>query len=155
MPIGDHGIAAHRLTRPALSGVYGRPFDLGRPDWPKDPFQIRQNDRFVGWMEKRSLPTPRRCSTNFRRSGTHQYAAVQESAYGYNLPSEPLPWHVWNDPNSGPSNANVWNPAVCVRTTPRSGIAGCYQRRASFDPMRSSKQVRGWMDGLRTANLVV
>jgi hypothetical protein len=59
------------------------------------------------------------------------------SPLGYNSPSEPPIQYVWNDPSSGPSEANFWNPVVFVRFTPKSGSAGRYRHTESFDPERS------------------
>ncbi len=48
-----------------------------------------------------------------------------ESAYGYNLPSEPPPHHVRSYSSFGPLSANVWNLVVFVRSALRSGHDGC------------------------------
>ena len=39
--------------------------------------------------------------------------------------------------NSGPSNGNIWKPAVCVRTTPRSRSTGRYRQTGSYDSQRT------------------
>ncbi len=43
-----------------------------------------------------------------------------------------------NTPESGPPGANVRNLVVYVRTTPRSGRAGCYRQTGSLDPKQKS-----------------
>ncbi len=43
------------------------------------------------------------------------------SAFGYNLPSEPSPRHVWIGPSFGHSFADVGFAPIFVRITPDSG----------------------------------
>ncbi len=62
-----------------------------------------------------------------------------ESAYGYNLPSEPPHHHVRSSPNSGPQGVNVWNLDDFVRSTPRFGSAGGRLRTGTCDPQRKSR----------------
>jgi hypothetical protein len=56
---------------------------------------------------------------------------------GYTLPSKPLPQHVRFSPNPGPQSANDRNRAGFVRSTTKSGHAGCYRWTASCDPNRT------------------